>query len=288
MTKKILITGSYGQLGRSLQDTVLGRFDVVPVDVDKIDIANQSQLFPFIDELRPDGIINAAAYTNVEKAETEREKAYEINCQGVENLAIAAKRFDIPIVHVSTDYVFDGKSYKPYRPEDETNPLNVYGQSKLAGEQKLLEIYSEKAYIVRTAWLYSRYGGNFVKTMLRLMNERYVLKVIDDQIGTPTSATTLAKTLWLLLEKQADYGIYHCTDSGVASWYDFAAAIYEIGTLYNMIDKDVNIIPISQTEYPSQVTRPQFSVLEKKKTWEAIGNGEYWKNVLKWELKQIK
>ncbi|MDR1492376.1 MAG: dTDP-4-dehydrorhamnose reductase [Planctomycetaceae bacterium] len=290
MTKKILITGSRGQLGRSLQDAVPDGYDLISVDIDEMDIANQTQLLRLMEEKRPDGIINTAAYTNVEKAESEREKAYEINCRGVENLAIAAKQRDVPIVHVSTDYVFDGKNYKPYQPESKTNPINVYGQSKLAGEQKLLEIYSEKAYIVRTSWLYSQYGNNFVKTMLRLMNERDVLKVIDDQIGAPTSATTLAQTIWTILNKRPAYGIYHWTDAGVASWYDFAVAIYEIGVTLGLVkNKSVAIFPISETEYPSQATRPQFSVLDKRKTLTAVEQtAVHWKNVLERELKIIK
>ncbi|WP_237057889.1 dTDP-4-dehydrorhamnose reductase [Microbulbifer sediminum] len=280
---KILITGKNGQLGQQLQQDAPQGAELIALGREDLDITNRDAVFSALAEHRPDVVINAAAYTAVDRAESDVENAYAINATGPENLAQACKECGIRLVHVSTDFVFDGQKSSPYTTEDPTRPLGVYGSSKAAGEAAVQAILPEAA-IVRTAWVYSVHGNNFVNTMLRLMNERDQLGVVADQVGTPTWTGTLAKALYALAADECAHGIYHCTDAGAASWYDFAVAIYEEGKTSGLIpaNKQVYITPITTTDYPTPATRPPYSVLEKRV--EDFGSGfrpTHWRQILR-------
>ncbi|WP_043318827.1 dTDP-4-dehydrorhamnose reductase [Microbulbifer sp. HZ11] len=280
---KILVTGKNGQLGQQLQKQAPAHTTVIAHGRDTLDVADKEQVFAVLQQAQPDLVINAAAYTAVDKAESEVEQAHAINAQGPENLALACRELGIRLIHVSTDFVFDGQQPQPYCPEAPRNPLSVYGQSKARGEEAIERILPE-AITVRTAWVYDRDGGNFVNTMLRLMNDRDQLGVLADQIGTPTWAGTLAQCIFALAANDGAKGIYHCTDAGVASWYDFAVAIYEEGKAAGLIakEKPVQIKPITTADYPTPAVRPAYSVLDKSRLVEDSGiELNHWRQVLR-------
>lgn len=276
MNKKILITGAGGQLGLTLQHLTPREHKIVPLTSSQLDITNRNAVLETVREIRPDVIINTAAYTAVDKAESEPDIAMAINGHGPENLAIAALESGCRLIHISTDFVFDGRKCRPYTPEDEPNPLNVYGETKLAGEQAIQKILGPEHLIVRTAWVHSPYGHNFVKTMIRLMHEREEIRVVSDQFGTPTSTYSLAKALYIFATLESARGIYHWTDSGSATWYDFAVAIYnELQKCTALPCK--NIIPIPTSEYSTPAERPPFSILDKKRAITALEtHPEHW------------
>lgn len=258
----ILVTGANGQLGSELQKTGFTVLDeVFYTDVAELDITDYSAVERFIKEKEIDTIINCAAYTAVDKAEEEPELAAKINTQAVANLAKAAAKEDCLLIHISTDYVFDGTATKPYTEKDKTCPVSVYGETKLAGEEAILK--SRCFYIIiRTAWLYSEYGNNFLKTILRLAAERPEINVVNDQIGTPTYAEDLARAIVKIMEndERAEYeGIYHYSNDGVCSWYDFATEIVKRSGL------DCKVNPVTTAEYPTRTKRPAYSVLDKTK-----------------------
>ncbi len=230
----------------------------------ELDITDSRAVRGYVGRERPDVIINCAAYAAVDKAEGDRERAFAVNRDGPENLALAAAVVGARLIHVSTDFVFAGDICRALRPDDRPNPLSVYGSSKLAGEEKVLAALPG-ALVIRTAWLYSSFGNNFVKTMLRLMNERDSLGVVVDQIGTPTWAGSLAEVIVKAVASDSR-GILHWSDAGVASWYDFAAAIYEEGRRLGLVKKETAIRPITTAEYPTPAVRPAFSVLDKSLT----------------------
>lgn len=268
---RILITGSKGQLGAELLGSIPAGCEACGIDLAELDLTDAAALSAYVAEFAPDVIVNAAAYTAVDKAEDEVEAAYAANRDAVANLARAAKVVGARLLHVSTDYVFDGRGHVPYQPSDPTGPLGVYGASKLAGEQVLREILPDRSVIVRTAWLYSGRGNNFVKTMLRLMAERDSLGVVVDQIGTPTSAATLADVLWRFAANPELSGVYHWTDAGVASWYDFAVAIREEAVAAGLLAGTAAVVkPIATADYPTKTARPAYSVLDKTATWRAF------------------
>ncbi len=278
---KILVTGSRGQLGYALTHMDC-EHDVTGVDVDELDITNAEAVKKFFADKQFDVVVNAAAYTNSDQAENDYETAYAVNCTGVKNLAKVCKEHGSRLIHISTDYVFDGQGYKPYKTTDPTGPKCAYGKSKLAGE-KVLQETLDNSVIIRTAWLYSAYGNNFMKTMLRLMKERKELKVVSDQIGTPTSVNTLVNAILNCIERPELRGIFHWTDAGVTSWYDFAVAIRSVAVELGVINETAAIItPISSDEYPVATPRPFYSVLDKKASRKAIGlEGEHWELTLK-------
>ncbi len=284
---KILLTGADGQLGHVIRK-VSKHHEIIPVDVGQLDICDAAAVDRFVGELRPQVIINAAAYTAVDKAESQSELAHNINAVGPANLAAAAQKYQARLLHVSTDYVFDGHSFRPYEVDAATNPMSVYGKTKLDGEVAVLNGCSDRA-IVRTAWLYSEFGNNFVKTMLKLMKERPVLNVVADQIGTPTAADTLAKCL-LMLSETGGQGIYHCTDAGVASWYDFASSIRRVGECVGLLPETAaQVQPIPSTAYPTPAVRPVCAVLSKKRIYEELNfEPVHWQNKLLEVLKEIK
>lgn len=249
-----LVVGANGQLGNELR--VLLQDKAVYVDKDELDITDKQAVIDFVAKGDFEAIINCAAYTAVDKAETDEELATLINVEGPKNLALSG----VPLVHVSTDYVFDGANCKPYNEDDEPNPQTVYGKTKLAGEQAVLE-NADTAIIIRTAWLYSTFGNNFVKTMRKLGSERESLNVVFDQVGTPTYAGDLAKAIVEILPqmKFGMKGVYHFSNEGVCSWYDFALAVMA------QSDLDCKVYPIESKDYPTPAKRPHYSVLNKAK-----------------------
>lgn len=286
---KVLIAGSGGQLGWELQRCLPEGWDVFAADADVLDITSEDIVREIVEREKPDWIINAAAYTAVDKAESEIELARQVNAVGAANLAKAAKLLGAGLVQISTDFVFDGTQSTPYKADDVVAPIGAYGLTKLEGEQAVQEVLGEQALIIRTAWVYSSHGNNFVKTMLRLMAERDTLGVVADQVGTPTWAAELAKVIYLSIEKNLS-GVYGWTDAGVTSWYDFAHAINELGVEQGFLEKPLETLnPIPASAYPTPAARPSFSVLDKDPLREAIGyTGMHWRDALKLMLKELK
>jgi dTDP-4-dehydrorhamnose reductase len=260
--KKILVTGAYGQLGSEMKviSEQYSQYEFIFTDVDTLDICNEQALTAFFAKTKVDFIVNCAAYTAVDKAEDDVEKAYLINKDAVRLLGEAATNIGAKIIHVSTDYVFDGKSYLPYTEDFEICPQTVYGKSKAEGEQALLKA-CEQSVIIRTSWLYSSFGSNFVKTMMKLGAEKEKLTVIFDQIGTPTYAADLASAIMKVVSADKfTTGIYHFSNEGVCSWYDFTIAIHKAAGI-----KTCNVLPIETKDYPARTPRPHYSVLNKAK-----------------------
>ena len=277
---KILLFGRVGQVGWELRRTLAPLGQLVVVDYPEVDFTRPESVRTWIRDTSPDIVVNAAAYTAVDKAESQSEIAWAVNRDGAVNLARAAREAGARFAHVSTDFVFDGRAGRAYLPDDPTGPLGVYGASKLAGEIGVAEA-APGSLILRTAWVYSPHGGNFLKTMLRLMAERGEVRVVADQIGTPTSATTLAQTLWALTAAGAS-GIHHHTDAGVASWYDFAQAIGEDAHALGLLASPPRILPIATSDYPTPAARPAFSVLDKSSTWAILGGPvEHWRPTMR-------
>lgn len=280
---KILLTGANGQLGMLLQQQASPNVRLLAMSSQEMDITNMSQVQAAVASFEPDVIINAAAYTQVDKAESEPEEAFLVNQQGVENLIIAT-RTHTRLIHISTDFVFDGTKNTPYTPADATNPLSIYGKSKLAGEQALLEHAPDRGTVIRTAWLYAANGKNFVNTMLSLMQTRDSLRVVNDQRGTPTSAEGLAQAIWRVVARPSATGILHWTDTGETTWYGFAQEIQRLGAQYGLLQRAIPIDPISTPEYPTPAVRPAYSVLDKTDTYAKLG-----KTALSWQqaLEQV-
>lgn len=262
--KRVLVTGANGQLGSSIRRLAVNypSYTFLFTDVDTLDICDSSAVYAYIKEQSVDYILNCAAYTAVDRAEDDELLCQRINCDAVRNLGVAATAVGAKVIHVSTDYVFDGTHHTPYMETDETCPASVYGRTKLAGEQALFAVCPD-AVVIRTAWLYSEFGNNFVKTMLRLGSEREQLNVVFDQVGSPTYAGDLACAMLTLLEQaEKDIfvaGIYHYSNEGVCSWYDFAVKIMELG------GRNCQVFPIESKDYPAKANRPHFSVLNKAK-----------------------
>ncbi|BFT75358.1 dTDP-4-dehydrorhamnose reductase [Paenibacillus sp. P36] len=251
---KILVTGANGQLGQDIVKILGSNHEIYGFGREQLDITNEYQCLEVLESLNPDIVIHSAAYTAVDLAETEEDKAYEINAFGTRNLAVAAEKVGAKLCYISTDYVFDGTGTTPYREYDNTNPQSIYGKSKRAGEL-LVQTLSTKYFIVRTSWVYGLYGANFVKTMLKLAQDRDSLKVVNDQFGSPTYTVDLANFLEQLVRTER-YGIYHASNTGVCSWFDFAGAIFEES------GKKINVMPCSTEEFPRPAPRPRFSAME--------------------------
>jgi dTDP-4-dehydrorhamnose reductase len=281
----ILVTGSNGQLGSEFR--YLDTDDIFYfTDKSSLDITDFNKIKEFCKKNSITHIINCASYTAVDKAEEEKELAKRINFEAVKNLALISKELDVFLIHLSTDYVFDGKSNTPYREDDKTNPINFYGYTKLLGEEAIKEV-NPKALIVRTSWVYGKYGNNFVKKILKLAQERDELNVIFDQIGTPTFAKDLAKTILKIIQHstfniQYSAVIYHYSNEGVCSWYDFAKEIVKLKKI------KCKIYPIHTIEYPTLAKRPHISLLDKSKIKEEVDIViPYWKDSLEKFLKEI-
>ncbi len=257
---KILITGANGQLGRECRqlESTFSQHTFFFTDVEELDICDESAVYQRMDELRPDVVINGAAYTAVDKAESEPELAFRINAEAVGYLAGACKKYAAFLIHVSTDYVFDGSSKTPYKPNDPASPVSVYAASKRAGEEGVL-LAGGPALIVRTSWLYSSFGHNFVKTMLRLGREKGEVRVVNDQLGSPTYAADLARALLTALPRLSGIegvAIHHYANTGKISWYDFAREIFKQSNI------PCKVVPVSSAEFPTPVKRPAYSVLD--------------------------
>ena len=273
----ILSTGCLGQLGSTIQlhwgaSQLAASHDLLAVDIDQLDLTDAEDVTAYLNQLKPAVIINAAAYTNVDGAETDEELAYAVNAEAVSCLVSWCAANPCRLIQVSTDFVFDGAQRDPYKPDAAPAPLSVYGASKLAGENEILERLPQAGIIVRTSWLYSEFGGNFVKTMLRIMADKRELKVVNDQIGSPTSAHTLTQFLFQLIQSEISSGMYHWTDGGEISWFDFAEAIYAQGKLAGLLANDVTILPIPSAEYPTPATRPYYSVLDRSSSLALTGS----------------
>lgn len=284
---KALIFGAGGQVGRALIDTAPQGSSVIALDRDGCDVTDAGAVARAVREAEPDLVFNAAAYTAVDRAESEPDAAELLNGAAPGFMASASKAAGARFVHISTDFVFNGTSGTPYRPQDPTDPQSVYGRTKLHGELSAAAA-DPHALIVRTAWVYAPQGANFVRTMLRLMGDRDRLTVVSDQIGTPTYAPSLAGALWSLGRAGAS-GIHHFTDSGVASWYDFAVAIFEEATGLGLLQRPVQIAPIPSVDYPTPARRPAFSALDKSATWAALGGpAPHWRANLRTCLEEIR
>lgn len=253
---KILITGASGMLGHDLQD-VLKDHELITTNSKTLDICDEKKVMDFIIENHPDVVINSAAYTAVDDCETNYDDAYAVNAIGPKNLALACAEIDIPLIHISTDYVFNGKKTTPLLEDDEIGPKSVYGKTKLEGE-KFIEKILNKYFILRTAWLYGVNGSNFVQTMLNLAKDYNELTVVSDQIGSPTYTYDLACGISELLDSDK-YGIYHLTNSGSCSWYDYAKEIFELANV------EVDVKPVTTEEFPRPAPRPKYSVLDNGK-----------------------
>jgi dTDP-4-dehydrorhamnose reductase len=280
---KILVTGAYGQLGNEI-NCLTAKFpdwQFLFTDVDSLDITSESELEAWFQNHKPDYVINCAAYTAVDKAESDIEAAVNVNELAPKILAKYSKTYSAKFIHISTDYVFDGKGCVPYSEEDNVNPKSIYGKTKLQGEKNCFEVNADSI-IIRTSWLYSSFGNNFVKTMLRLGSERGQLNVVFDQVGTPTYAADLANSILEIISITQNNpetfipGIYHYSNEGVASWYDFAKAVFEISGV------KCTVSPVRSVEFPTPAKRPDFSVLDKSKIKNTFGiKIPYWRDSLK-------
>jgi dTDP-4-dehydrorhamnose reductase len=286
---RVLIVGAQGQLGQELQKTAPAGIELVLAGRAQLDISQRQSVLDYVQRVEPQVIINAAAYTAVDGAETKPDLAVQVNAEGPGYLARAAQCSGARMLHVSTDFVFDGNASTPYPRAHEPRPLGVYGHSKLAGERRVMEVLPLHSIVLRTAWVYSGFGANFVKTMLRLMNERDELSVVEDQVGSPTWAKGLAQVLWAFVSREDAHGIYHWTDAGTCSWYEFARDIYEQGRNLGLVHNDVRIAGISTSEYPTPAQRPLYSVLDSTATTSLLGLPQLdWRNQLRQMLEELK
>lgn len=284
---RVVITGCNGQLGSELQELAPPSYKLTAVDIDQLDITDSRNVDAFLHSSKAQLVINAAAYTAVDKAETDQALAYAVNADGAGNLAKAAKEINARFIQISTDFIFNGEQSSPYQPQDKPDPLSVYGASKLKGEQQVLAQYPD-ALIIRTAWVYSRHCNNFVKTILGLMSEREQLNIVADQLGTPSWAAGLAKVIWRFAELESAQGIYHWTDAGAASWYDFAVAIQEEALSLGLLQNQCSILPINTDAYPTPAKRPVYSILDKSSCWQATQlEPQHWRVSLRAMLKQL-
>jgi dTDP-4-dehydrorhamnose reductase len=285
---KALIIGATGQLAQALQQEIPPDVQAVALTRADYDLAGAPALYRHLDTHSAQVLINATAYTAVDQAESDRQAAFAANADAVGVMAEACEQRSIRFVHVSTDFVFDGSAGRPYRPSDATNPLSTYGASKLEGERRIAACPGLDWRVIRTAWVYSATGRNFVLTMLRLFRERPVVKVVADQVGAPTSARSLAACVWAAALTDRESGILHFTDAGVASWYDFAVAIYEEARALGLIQQEVAIMPIATEQYPTPARRPSYSVLDTRGTLEQLGlQPVHWRTNLRRVLKEL-
>jgi dTDP-4-dehydrorhamnose reductase len=283
---KALILGANGQVGKALARAAPSDSRAVALRREDCDIASPSEVRRAMKRFNPDVVFNAAAYTAVDRAENEEDAALAVNATAPRTIAVCARACGARLVHLSTDFVFDGTASRPYRPEDSPNPLNVYGRTKYQGELGVIDA-APGALIVRTAWVYAAGGRNFVTTMLRLMKESGSVRIVDDQIGTPTSADSLAGALWKLATSGVS-GIHHYTDAGIASWYDFGVAVSEEAAALGLIESPRDVVPIPTADFPTDARRPPYSVLDKSQTWGALGEcAPHWRVGLRAVLKEV-
>ncbi len=291
--KTILVTGARGQLGKTLEHCwsasgLAADNELVLYDIEELDLTSSAEVQKQLNSINPHAIVNTAAYTAVDQAEQEANAALAVNATAVANLAGWAAGRACTIVHISTDFVFDGKSNTPYTPEDSTAPLSVYGVSKRAGEVQLLSGSQDKHVIIRTSWLYSEYGKNFVKTMLQLMQDKDELGVVADQTGSPTSTHSLAGLVLQMLSQGAKSGIYHWTDGASISRYEFAGAIQAEAIRQGILETGIPLKPLTTADYPTPATRPAYSVLDRSKTLAGLQmDASNWEQELSRVIKRI-
>jgi dTDP-4-dehydrorhamnose reductase len=277
---RVLLTGAGGQVAHALTSTVPPGVELRAADRTALDVADAASLDAALDRWRPDVLVNAAAYTRVDAAEREPDAALRANRDGPRLLALAAAHRGIRLVHFSTDYVFDGRQSRPYRPDDAPAPLNVYGTSKAAGEAEVRR-HAPDALLVRIGWVYSRGRPSFLERMLAALARGGEVKVVADQIGTPTHARSLARAVWQLIDAGAT-GVHHYADAGVASWFDFAVAIGEEAAAAGWLDRPAAVVPIAANDYPTAARRPRFSVLDTRGTAAWLGGaGPHWRTELR-------
>ncbi len=281
MNEKIWITGAKGMLGQELSALASQHsYHTILSDIE-VDITNESSVESFIEKHQPSVLVNCAAYTAVDLAETEKDLNYKINATGPQVLGKVLAPKNIPILHISTDYVLNGKSPNPLRPSDAYSPVNEYGKAKMQGELFLKES-GASVWILRTAWLYGIHGKNFVKTMLHLMQNKEELRVIHDQFGNPTWTLNLAEAILQIIQSKSHFGTYHYTGDGITSWYDFAKAIQKLGLQYGLLSKSIPIHPVSSSEFVTPAKRPLWSALSKTEVQETFGvQVPHWKEALK-------
>jgi dTDP-4-dehydrorhamnose reductase len=283
---KVLVTGANGQLGYELARSCPDGVEIIPTDADTLDITDADAVEAAFEQHRPDRVINGAAYTAVDKAESDTDAATAINATAAGTIARHCAQHSVRMVQISTDFVFGGLQSTPYLPDAATRPVNVYGATKREGELSVLRELPD-ALIIRTSWLYSAHGNNFVKSMLNLMQSKDQLGIVVDQAGSPTWAATLADVTWKLMEKHAK-GIYHCADNGIASWYDFAVAIQEEAMTAGLLHKAIPVKPIRTEEYPTPATRPAYSVMDKQSTETLLGESlPHWRVSLRKMLAEL-
>ena len=279
---KVLITGAQGQVGRCLLASVPPGVTAVGLTRAQLDVGDAEAVTGVVAAQRPDVIINAAAYTAVDRAESEVDAARRVNGLGPRHLARAAGACSARLVHISTDFVFDGRSSVPYAPDAPTAPLGAYGLTKLEGEQAVRELAPDTSVVLRTAWVYAAHGANFLRTMLRVMGEKGQVRVVADQVGTPTAADSLARVLWALAQRPDITGLQHFTDAGVASWYDFAVAIAEEAATLGLLAPGVRVSAIGTADYPTPARRPGYSVLDKRTLLSALAlEHDHWRVALR-------
>ena len=269
---KIIITGAAGQLAQDLVRTASPHDRIFALNKYELDITRIDKIQRSIKEIQPDWVINTAGYTRVDLAEQEQGQAFAVNRDGPRLLAEILAGTDIHLIHYSTDYVFDGEKHTPYTTRDTPNPVNVYGSSKLEGEKSVINALGEKAIIIRTAWLYSHQGINFVTRMLQLMQTRNSLHVVSDQTGTPTWTRSLANATWQLIKIPGLHGIHHFCDAGQTNWFEFACAILETALQHNLVTKHPSIRPVNSVDYDAPAKRPNYSVLDCTQTWRLLGH----------------
>jgi len=285
---KILITGYGGQAANAIVKNKPLENEVIPLGHSKLDITDRDALFKCLTELRPDVLVNTAAYTNVDRAESEPDLAFRVNADAVGLMASMAADTGVRLIHISTDFVFDGRQSRPYQPLDTPNPLNVYGASKLAGERQITDILGEQAVILRTSWVYSSTGSNFVNKMVQRMKERQNLRVVSDQVGSPTWASSLAVAVWAIIAHPDVGGIHHWCDAGVASWYDFSIAISEEAYALGILQYQADPCPIMTQDYPTPAVRPAYSVLNRHTIENACGiRPPHWRINLRNMLREL-
>jgi dTDP-4-dehydrorhamnose reductase len=285
---RVLVLGGGGQVARAVVAAAPAQHQVVAKARGELDIGDAKAVALALAETRAQWLVNAAAYTAVDLAEDQPSQAVAVNDTAVGVLAAAAAKADCRLLHLSTDFVFDGTSNRAYLPLDQTNPLSVYGVSKLGGERRVLGA-DGAGIVLRTAWVYASVGRNFVLTMLRLMREKPQLSVVCDQIGAPTSASSTAAAIWGLIDAQAPGGVYHWTDLGVASWYDFAVAIQDEALARGLLSRAVPIMPILSSAYPTRAQRPAFSVLDTASTRSLIdAPARHWRHNLRTLLDELR
>ena len=270
MKRRALIFGSSGQVGVALRSIAPATFDVVAHDLAETDIRDESAVERALDEVKPEVILNCAAFTAVDDAEARPAEAFSANAAAPGFIAAGAARRGIRFIHISTDYVFDGRSHSPYLPSADVGPINVYGETKLEGERRVLAADSRHV-VIRTAWVHSGTGTNFIKTCVRVLGAGTVMRVVDDQVGSPTRALHLASALWRVTDLPAIGGILHFTDAGVASWYDVATVVLEAMRDVGRAPESSGVMPVGTDEFPRPAKRPQFSLLDKRSSWASIG-----------------